>query len=71
MEIVAVPGGRCLSVDYDGDASGVGDAYRMIAAYAVKHGVALGETWFETCLTGALDGGWERSLRCKVSVRVL
>ena len=71
MDVITVSGGRYLSVDYDGDASNVGDAYEMIAAYARERNIALGKTWFETCLTGMLDGDWERHLRCEVSVRVL
>lgn len=71
MDVVTVSGGRYLSVDYDGGASGVGSAHEKIAAYAAKHGISLGKTWFETCLTGVLDSDWERHLRCEVSVRVL
>ena len=71
MEIITVPGGRHLSVDYDGEPSGIGDAYEKIIAYAIEHGIVLGKTWFETCLTGALDGDWERHLRCEASARAL
>lgn len=71
MNVVTVPSKRYLSVDYDGEPSGVGGAYEKISAYARERGIALGETWFETCLTGVLDGDWERRLRCEVSARAL